>query len=478
MADRFSSFIILAGMRTGSNFLEESLNLFPGLRCYGEVFNPHFVGHAKKTELFGLSLSEREANPVALIERMKSETDGIAGFRFFHDHDPRILKYCLNDKTCAKIILSRNPVDTYVSREIALLTNQWRLGDMRSAKSAKIQFSKVKFEKHLAGRQEFYLDVQQALQKRGQTGFYIDYEDISDPEILCGLAGFLGVNAEVKKPSGKTKKQNPSHMKDKVENYPEMVSALASIDYFALSGTPVFEPRRGPAVPSFVAAAFAPLIFMPIKSGPYENVIQWLSAFDENGENGLIEGFSQKTLRQWKRKSKGHQSFAVVRHPVKRLYKAFVKHILLPGPESYVQIHDTLVKNYGLPSSLETADGTPDVAAHREAFIRFTNFIKGNLNGQTSIRVDGAWASQAEVLRGMSNFMMPDHILRETDLESGLKYLASFVGRECPELPKTPDVSPVPLAELYNSDVEEAVRSAYQRDYMMFGFSSLKAQLV
>ena len=44
---RFTSFIVLAGMRTGSNFLEANLNQFPDLKSYGELFNPHFVGGPK-----------------------------------------------------------------------------------------------------------------------------------------------------------------------------------------------------------------------------------------------------------------------------------------------------------------------------------------------------------------------------------------------------------------------------------------------
>ena len=36
----FTSFVMFAGMRTGSNFLEANLNALPGVSCLGEVFNP------------------------------------------------------------------------------------------------------------------------------------------------------------------------------------------------------------------------------------------------------------------------------------------------------------------------------------------------------------------------------------------------------------------------------------------------------
>lgn len=468
MARRFSSFVIFAGMRTGSNFLEECLKQFPGICSYGEAFNPHFIGHAKQSRMLDISLQERETNPVSLIEKMKSDTDGIPGFRYFHDHDPRIFDHCMKDEDCAKIILYRNPVESFVSHEIARKTNQWRLGDMQHAKSAKISFSRSRFEKHLADRQEFYLKVQHGLQTLGQSAFYIGYEDISDPNIVAGLARYLGVHSDIKKLFAKTKKQNPAPLKDKVENYSEMVSTLANSDYFALSGIPSFEPRRPPAIPSFVASASAPLIFMPIKSGPNENIVQWLAAFGKDKE--LVTEFSQKSLRQWKRKFKGHQSFAVVSHPVQRLYRAFITHFVLPGPDSYIQIKEVLVEKYGLPASLPNGDGIHDIEEHRFAFLKFAEFVKGNLNGQTSVRVDSAWASQSEVLKGMSGFMFPDHVLRENDLVQGLGYLASLVGRDCPELLAVPEHSPIPLCKLYNAEVEVAVRAAYQRDYMMFGF--------
>lgn len=83
MAQTFDSFILLAEMRTGSNFLEENLNAIPGLRCWGEAFNPHFMGNAGKTELAGLSLTERERDPLVLLDAMRAKTDGLAGFRFF-----------------------------------------------------------------------------------------------------------------------------------------------------------------------------------------------------------------------------------------------------------------------------------------------------------------------------------------------------------------------------------------------------------
>ncbi len=465
----FDHFIILAGMRTGSNFLESSLQEFPGIHCHGELFNPHFVGGPKRSEMFGLGLADREQDPVELIRRMRAANAGLNGFRFFHDHDPRILDICLNDPACAKIVLTRNPVESYVSREIARQTDQWRLSDMKHARTACIRFDEKAFAAHLETQQRFQDRIRRALQTTGQTAFYIGYEEIRDPDVINGLARFLGVSGERKRPSARTKVQNPQELREKVTNFDDMQRALAGLDPFALFRTPNFEPARGPVIPAYVASPDGGLLFMPIKSGPTARVERWLADLAGVPVDDLQRGFTQKTLRQWKRRNRNHQSFSVVRHPVRRLHDAFVRHFLLPGPDQYAEIRETLEKTYGLEMP---APGNGDPVHHRAAFLKFAQFVKGNLNGQTSIRVDGAWASQSEVLRGMGKFMQPAHILTEAQLDAGLGFLAAQVGRVAPPLGEDTDPSPVPLGEIYDPEVEAAVRAAYQRDYMMFGFGA------
>ena len=470
MGGPFDYFVILAEMRTGSNFLESNLKDYPGLHCYGEAFNPNLMGQAKQTEMLGMSMQQREADPLALISLMVKNSDGLPGFRFFHDHDPRVLSHCLADRRCAKIILTRNPVDTYISREIVRQTNQWRLGDMRDAKSARVTFDQEQFEAHLAQHQSFQLELQHALQTSGQTAFYIGYEDIPDVDVLNGLARFLGVGKGKKRPSRKTKKQNPQSLEEKVVNPGDMETALAGIDYFVLSRTPNFEPRRGPLVPNYIAAAKSPVLYMPINSGPSDCISQWLADLDGVEVSDLRVKFTQKTLRQWKRQAFEHRSFTVIRHPVARLHRAFLTRILVPGPMMYADIRETLRSTYGVPLPDTIPSASYDAVAHRNAFLAFAAFVKGNLAGQTGVRVDGAWASQSEFLRGMGQFLLPTHIFRESEISADLEYLARTIGRDPPKLKWPTAREPIALAEIYDEDIEAVVRSVYQRDYMMFGF--------
>lgn len=465
--------MMFAEMRTGSNFLEENLNEYPGLTCHGEAFNPQFVGHANQAELLGVTLKQREADPIQLIDRMRVETDGMAGFRFFHDHDPRVLDHVLADARCAKIILTRNPVDSYVSRKIAKATNQWRLSDMKNAKTAQITFDRAEFETHLDQLQRFQASLLHGLQTTGQTAFYVAYDDLSDLAVLDGLAAFLGVDHKISRASKRTKVQNPAPLEQKVSNFDEMQQAIAGIDRFDLTRTPNFEPRRAPAVPTYVAGARAPLLFQPIKAGPEARICAWLAALDDVPVDDLTVGFTQKTLRQWKRRHPGHRSFTVIRHPVARLHRAFVTRILCHGPDTCWDIRDSLRKTYKLPIPKDAPDRTYTAAQHKEAFLAFAKFVRGNLGGQTGLRVDASWASQTEVLHGLAQVLVPDMVLRESDLELGLKQLAEQVGLTAPGVAPDADDAPVPLLQIYDEAVEDAVRAAYQKDYMMFGFRSL-----
>lgn len=445
-------------MRTGSNFLEANLNAIPGVACHGEAFNPHFIGKLNGQEAFGITLAQREAEPLLLLRAMREQTPGLSGFRYFHDHDPRVLPHVLSDPRCAKVILTRNPVESYVSWKIAQATGQWKLTQAKRLKTAKAHFDAVEFTAHLAQLQAFQLRLMHGLQTSGQTAFYIDYEDINDTDVLNGLARFLGVEGTLAAPDGTLKKQNPEDISEKVENYAEMVTALSQLDRFNLARTPNFEPRRAPAIPSFVAAGGA--LYMPVRGGPEATVVQWL------GQLGpLSEDFAQKTLRQWLRKHPQHRSFTVLRHPVARAHAGFCSHILTGA---LPHIRDGLIKSYKI--ALPKPDEALPLDAHRQAFLEFLRFLKLNVSGQTGLRIDPHFASQTAVIQGFAQFQGPDLVLREDCLAMGLGFLASEIGAICPPLTLHEDPSHHLLTQIYDAEIESAARDAYGRDYTGYGF--------
>jgi len=472
MPQPFDTFILLAEMRTGSNFLESSLNSFPNITCHGEAFNPHFIGYPNRKDILGVTQTMRDADPKRLIEAIERGTDGIGGFRFFHDHDARALDHCLHNERCAKVILTRNPVESYVSWKIAQETGQWKLTNVKHQRSAKVRFDLTEFNAHLDRQRVFREEVQHALQISGQTAFYVNYADLNDVDVLNGLARFLGETELLEDVSASTKKQNPAPLSEKLVNFEEMESDLSSADYFDLSSVPNFEPKRGPMVPGYVAASKIPLLFLPIAGRTKPQIVDWMTNCDGGEQSDLLTGFTQKTLRQWKRQNPGHRSFTVVSHPAARAHAVFCHHILNLGPDTFTDVRDTLRKKLNLPLPAAAPGSAWNVVQHRAAFIAFLEFVKKNIAGQTSLRVHQSWASQSQLLQGMTQFAAPDMILRTEALSEGLAQLSAQIGVDAPDVPDSAPDEPFTLDEIYDQDVELAARAAYQRDYMSFGYGA------
>lgn len=467
----FDYFVIFAEMRTGSNFLEANLNAFEGISCLGEAFNPHFIGYPDAEDMLGITRAQREKDPAALIGAIRANA-GLSGFRYFSDHDPRALDICLADRRCAKIILTRNPLESYVSWKIAQATGQWKLTNAKHAKSEQALFDGREFEAHLERIQEFQVLLLNGLQRSGQTAFYVAYEDLQDLEVMNGLATWLGSASRLESLDRKLKKQNPEPLPQKVTNADAMEAALARLDRFNLSRTPNFEPRRGPVIPTYVAAARSPLLYLPIRSGPDAAVRRWLCDLDGVGEGQLLSNFTQKTLRSWKGKHPGSRSFTVLRHPLARAHAAFCDKILQTGPGTFPEIRATLRRVFDLPIPEDAPGPDYSAAEHRRAFAAFLQILKSNLAGQTSFRIDPAWASQAALIQGFSAFAAPDMILREDRLAADLAWLADQAGVKAVVAPMEPDENAAILASIYDADLERVAQDALGRDYQTFGFAA------
>ena len=456
---RFQSFVVFAEMRTGSNLLEANLNALPGVTSHGEVFNRYILGKKDRTELFGITMEERDRDPRPLLRKLREETEGLPGFRFFHDHDLRILDDVLPDPACAKIILTRNPLESYVSWKIAQATDQWKLTNARRLKTAKIRFDVPEFLQHMRDIQAFQLLLMHSLQTSGQTAFYLDYEDLGSVDVLNGLAAFLGVEGRLKALDDTLKKQNPGPLEDKLENPEALTEAIAAVDVFNLGRTPSFEPRRAAGVPTALASDVG-LLFFPIRSGPEAAIRDWFASLGP-----VTEGFEQKSLRQWKRKHPGHRSFTVLRHPLLRAHVAFRRKIVLGEAQDLRRI---LIN--GFLAELQPPGepfATPEV--ERAAFHIFLNYCRLATGGQTGARVDPSLASQTALVQGFASFQPLDHLLREDRLSEGLAALAAETGAASPRI--TPDPAEAALLSIWDETLESAAAEAYGRDYMGFGFT-------
>lgn len=464
-ADRFTHFVILADMRTGSNLLEETLNQTDGLRCHGEVFNPIHIGGPKKETVLDTTKAERDADPLALLARLKA-APGLNGFRFFHDHDPRILPVVLADPACAKIVLSRNPVESYVSLLIARDTGEWRTGGMMEETTSKPRFDRARFEAFLDRRNRFQSAVLRAMQVSGQTAFHLDYEDVQSVEVVNGLLAYLGAPGRVSRISRKLVPQNPGPLSGKVENFAELEEAVRQVDWAALARIPNFEARRGPGVARAVAASDAPLLYLPVPPDDGAGVRDWLAGM---GQGGLTEGFTQGTLRGWLRDHGDRRAFTIVCHPLLRAYAIF-RRVL--GDEEFEGLRIGLQEAWGLPWIAPDTGADLPVEVERAAFLGFLRFVRANLNGQTPVQQNLLWASQMSVLQAMAQFVLPDLVAREEALAADLGYLARGLGLPAPAAGLAEQSARLrsALARITDPTVEAACHTAYSRDYQFLGY--------
>ncbi len=467
----FDYFVVLAGMRTGSNLLEEQLAAMPGIESHGELFNPHFFGKPDIDEKWGLTMRDRDADPLRVVEAMKQAAKSLPGFRLFHDHDRRAIDHVLTDRRAAKIILTRRPIDCYVSLKIARKTGQWWLGDMTSARVAKVPFVAEEYAEFLNELSAFQTHITHSLQTSGQTAFQIGYDDLSNDEVLAGLGCFLGAEGPPDPLKVRAKVQNPTPVEARLTNpsvAEQALGRLASPDIGRLTS---YEPDRGPGLKFFCIGRTVPLIYMPVRGAWADPVPDWLRLIDPDGE--VETGMTQRDMRKWKREHPGHRSFTVLRHPLLRAHDAFCRNVLPPDGEAYAEIRESLIARYDVPLPPGGSDESYNLERHRACFLSFLKFLEGNLGGQTSLRVDSSWASQSALVQAIGEFAMPDRVIRSSHLHTDLQDVAREVGFVAPPLPKDDGAAePYSLAQVRTAEIEKACARAYRRDFIMFGFDS------
>ncbi|MGY6547455.1 MAG: nodulation protein NodH [Roseinatronobacter sp.] len=469
---KFASFVVLAEMRTGSNLLEACLNSFDALRCEGEAFNPVFLGHPATEALFGIDRATRDRDPLALLAAF-AQQPVLSGFRYFHDHDPRILHPMLRDPACAKIILTRNPLESYVSLQIARATQQWRLGDVKFRRTEKVRFDPVQFEAHVRTLQAFQLEVQNTLQITGQTAFYLDYEDLQSLDVINGLARWLGVAGQIDSFPRKLKRQNPEPPEEKLLNPDALADGIARLDRFHLSRSPSFEPRQPALMWAYTACRSVPLVFVPMPGLRHRAVRDWMAEIDSSDQDGLLVDFSSRDWRDWQRANPARVAFTLIHHPLARAHAVFQTEIAL-GPRENVRDFIARVHGITLPDTAEGLAALPR-ETHRAGFLAYLSFTRANLNGQTALGPRPIWASQSRLIEGISARCPLHHLIRVEHAPQDLPRLGRALGRQFPAFAGLQTRLPLDLGAIHDPEVEAEGRAAYGRDYELLGFGDWRA---
>ena len=184
----------------------------------------------------------------------------------------------------------------------------------------------------------------------------------------------------------------------------------------------------------------------------------------------LPTDYSQKTLREWRRAHPGYRSFTVLRHPLERAHAVFCDCFsggeTALGPESL----EVLKTRYDV--AIPTDGKAQSLADHKAAFAAFLKFLKKNLAGQTSLGIDPRWGTQMASLLAASQVILPDQIIRETDMALQLSQLARSTGCDKSDVPIKLETRPFDLDEIYDDQLEKRAFDAYRKDYIQFGFAN------
>jgi LPS sulfotransferase NodH len=464
---RFTSFVVLAEMRTGSNLLQAQLNRVPGLRCHGELFNPAFIDEPGTERFLGLDKAARDADPLGLLSRL-GEGGALTGFRLFGDHDPEVIAACLADPARAKIVLGRNAVDSFISLGIARQTGQWVLGPGRARRRARVRFDPAEFAAFLARRDSFRRAVMGALQTTGQTAFVLDYEDLGRPEVIAGLVAFLGLPPpapEVLAAPVALRRQNPEPAEAKVDNPAEMARALSRIDWCGLADAQGAPPRSRASVADAVIAARAPLLWLPVAGAvPRAAVADWLARIGAAPRGGgVLAGFGPRVLGRWLDRHAGRRSvFTIIDHPLPRAHRAFAAAVI--GGDAPAL--GALIRRR---AGIAPDDPSPfdDPARHRAAFAAWLQHA-----AEGGLGMGEAALPQAELIAGLSRIAMPDRILRTDRIARDLAALAR--AHDLPDpgwIPLPPDPADLRLAEIRDSEIDGLAAQLLWRDLRAFGFA-------
>ena len=387
-------FVILGAMRTGSNLLEQIIAGIPGTFCFGEAYNSGFIGGPQRQDLPDWTLERRNNDPLAMLDAMIAQAgDKLPGFRLFDGHSDAVLTHVLTDPTCARIVLKRDPVESFISLQIAQETGQWILRNPKRRRMARVRFDPDAFEAYRARLDRHYQDIAKRLRDSGQTALDLDYLDLDDPDLPDRLAGFLGLSPGLAA-SPALLRQNPRALRTKVTNYEEICA------YLGLTPTPLRpQPLPGPA--RFLLSNHLPIAAAPVPGPgllPLQALIHRLdcraAGADGLGRSQLINRAERGALLETG-PAKGRRAFCVVAAPDRRL-KWLMGRVLFSGPDGPARLI-LQERHPDLPEQAATWRGWPAGRRHG-VFADFLDLVEAALSDRADLPCPAAWHSQANLV--------------------------------------------------------------------------------
>lgn len=224
-------FVIYCFARTGSYRLVDILNNQDGVICLGEIFKNNRLELPEKVKSQvknnGWAVAKREEKPIRYYSDVKEAArenfdNDVFGFKIFPNHNSKAYAHFLNQQDVRKVFLSRNPVQSFVSQEMAKKTGLWvRKDERKGVDDKKIAIDFDLLLNHVVNRMNVYLKMKHKLALRGEKLFEIDYCETFDDESLRKLADFIGIPAYSPVETGHKKIINKDYT-DVVTNWEEV----------------------------------------------------------------------------------------------------------------------------------------------------------------------------------------------------------------------------------------------------------------
>lgn len=399
-------FAIIGAMRTGSNLLEKTLEALGDTACYGEAFNPGFIGGPVRESVPGWTVARRDADPRGFLEHLIELTpDRIPGFRIFDGHNRAVLDTVLADPSCARIVLRRDPVESYVSLKIARLTDQWMLRNPARRISARVRFDADEFAQYKARLDAHYAHAGAVMRSADTHALQIDYTDLTSPVVMARAAVHIGSTGQ---PPTRPPivRQNTASMAEKVENYAEMCEALGLAPEPAADTAPVC----GLIVPKTLPVRFAAIPGAALL--PAMAILNRLAA-DRAGEAPLSLGRlkdcvtegtlfpTEETLEPACRAAVAARPiFALTAHPLRRIFEQFAEDLFGAGWRQSILRRMVAQAVPGLPdggAAFDIVDGWPG-ETRAAAFDAYLDLVHASLAGTGAILCPANWVPQSVLL--------------------------------------------------------------------------------
>lgn len=248
-----NKFVIYCFPRTGSYHLTSLLDSCSDVSCYGELFKPGVIelpAERRRMVKAGGPV-QRDKHPLDFIEKVRlSGSKKIFGFKVFQQHVKRVpkLKTLFGRISWKKVILYREPVETYASVLRAQATNIWTLKEDASVDpeklNVKVTFTPESWKRFRSSYSTFLRNCARIAERPGT--FVIRYDQLNDPGCLAELLRFLGSEESVASLTSRFKKQYSGTVADSFLNWSELQGALASEPSFPEPPPPTFAGSMSP----------------------------------------------------------------------------------------------------------------------------------------------------------------------------------------------------------------------------------------